>query len=273
MKKHTAAAAVLAVLMLSSCGNTGGPDLPKEYKSYLDYTFDGSYSVSGDVEKTTDDDGYITKNWTVDYTDANGGEHTDKLKISYIRSAEKDFLKKESDWAVLNFVLKQESNTLKTELMPLIEAQFDDIQASEKGNYSGNGYELELSVIRLEGIFSEDEAVFGDLLDPVSGEKYSTCDLKSCASGSTMALHITVDADADKAAEIKTKLEAFTEAYKEYTGSPQNYCFELYAKDDTDDRKYYVCKILGKDASPDDFNAGTIYSKLGGSLGETAPAL
>ena len=232
MKKHFAAAAVMAAMMLAACGKSSSPDLPDDYKSYLDYTFDGNYSV-GALEENTDENGYITKSWDVSYKDKDGEEHSDKLKLTYLETYDSDFLKSECDWAVMNFVMTQENKRLEEELMELIKAQFTDLKPVENNGdiyYAGDGYDLDFAITRLESIFWEDTSVFGEILDPSSGEKYTACDLKTCASGKTMTLRIIIDiADINKTAEVQSKLDAFTEAYKSYTGEPQNYCFTLYA--------------------------------------------
>ena len=276
MRKHTAAAAVLATLILSSCGKSSGPDLPKDYKDYLDYTFDGAYTVNSEPEESTDDQGYISRSWEITYKDKNGTEHSDKLKTTYLESYDKDTLRSESDWSVLNFVLAQETRVLEDEILTLLKEQFPDMEETESDSdiyYSGDGYDLDFSITRLEGIFGTDTNVFGDLLSPSDGERYSTCDLKSCASGKFMALHIVVDADSGKTEETKQKLQALEKAYTEYTGSPQNYCFELYGPDDTDVDHFEICRMLGETATASEFEPGSIYSRLGGDYTDRAEAL
>ncbi|MBP3798169.1 MAG: hypothetical protein J6I46_10395 [Ruminococcus sp.] len=276
MKKHFAAAAVMAAMMLAACGKSSSPDLPDDYKSYLDYTFDGNYSV-GALEENTDENGYITKSWDVSYKDKDGEEHSDKLKLTYLETYDSDFLKSECDWAVMNFVMTQENKRLEEELMELIKAQFTDLKPVENNGdiyYAGDGYDLDFAITRLESIFWEDTSVFGEILDPSSGEKYTACDLKTCASGKTMTLRIIIDiADINKTAEVQSKLDAFTEAYKSYTGEPQNYCFTLYGPTDTETPSHYVCSILGEEADPAEFEAGNIYAKLGGSYEDRAPEM
>ena len=77
------------------------------------------------------------------------------------------------------------------------------------------------------------EALFG--LKPSPGQRILITLDGPCASGKTMTLRIIIDiADINKTAEVQSKLDAFTEAYKSYTGEPQNYCFTLYGPTDTE---------------------------------------
>ncbi len=263
--KRAIAIACTAAVMLAGCGKAKIPDLEKDYKEYWDYTFDGNYTIKKNAQECNDEQNV----WDITFTDKDGNERSGKLTQSLFDDA--DGVKSESDWTVLNFVMSHQNEIIADEIYDQIISKNFECTQSDDNVYliMGDGFEIDIAIDNLD-LFEPQADILKADLDPESGVKYTACELKSWASDQSNSVTIDIYVnDPSKQTEFQEKMLDMGEAYAEYVGMPENYCFSLYIYDENSETGSKMeltaagCKVLGVDTDPLDYNPYYILGKLG----------
>ncbi|WP_294486067.1 hypothetical protein [uncultured Ruminococcus sp.] len=252
-----------AVILLGGCGAGREPDLAEDYKDFWDHTFEGDHSIKKNAAKCSD----IENVWDVSYTDKKGISHSDELRLDI--ETDKEHEKREADWTVLNYVAIQCGKAVSDELFDdLIKKNFECVRDEEDAfKYTGEGFTISISTDHYELIEPTDE-MLAQGLDSSSGMCYAKTDLKSWAQQKDHGLTVRIVLEnADDVDGFADKLLKFGGDYCEYTVSPQNYCFSLYAPDDSGQLMTAAagCRIMGEQADLSEYSTSYILAKLGRS--------
>lgn len=266
-----AAVMICAALLFTGCGSSSH-DIAKDYKAYLDYAFDGDVSIEKSSDESSDD----IQVWDVSFTDVNGEKQTEELTMYYLDSLEEDEKEREQNWAVLNFVVTQRNKVIADEMYSKIISKCCDCEyvKDSSGKYSGDGFELELSLMNCDLYKPIDEVLTNDV-KAGSGMRYSDHDLKSWAADKTNGVRISVFADdSSRVSEFANMLSELGSEYTEYTVSPQNFCFELYVPDNEGNEQLVAagCRVLGEETDARLFTLDLIADKLGRGTTDELPA-
>ncbi len=263
IRRYPAAAAVSALLLLTGC-NRYGTNLPEEYKDFLDYTFNGNYTVEL-TEKAVINEGYENEQgyryWDVTYTDKRGMEHTDRLTGAQLFDADKEYYKTQEWFDVFEmhaFTTVQMGNIARQELWDEILSDDLDVEYAWDETIH-KGEECTLLMLAYGVSYSFDETGYAyakQKLSPENGWCISECDLTSVLQDDEFMLMLVVrlepDADAALYQEKITKIE---EELLSYTGGVQNYTIVLKQNEgeDTDASTtlYEHTVFLGEDFVPD----------------------
>lgn len=266
--KRRIIAPLIAALTLCSCGNNQ-IDVKEEYKDYLDYAFDGQYTMSDSFDREyspEDNTGIVERVWLVDYTDINGAEQEAELSTTLINDEDKDFLKSQYDWAVLDFVLTRCNEAVEQELVDKLISPYFEVEKQDRiWTYSGDGFTIYMEIVNC-ALFDPDQETLDAMLDPKSGVKYTDVNLKDWAQDKYNSLKVRIVLeDGDRTEEFIQKLTDFGTDYVEFIADPQNYCFELHAPDSNGEIQLMAagCKVLGKDADATLYDMPYIREQLG----------
>lgn len=256
--------ALITAMTLCSCGGGKQPDIKKDYKKYLDYTFDGQYSISDSTKRSTDN--FTELVWMISYTDLNGKEQTDEISVPDIDAGDEELIKSEYDWAVMNFVSNICNTAVHNELMDkLLSPYFEITENTGLRSASGDGFTVYFEYINCD-LFDPDDETVAAALDPENGIKYAGVNLKDWAQDERHGIRVSfVIDDAERTEEFAEKLTEFGSDYVEYTVSPQNYCFELHAPDSSGESQLVAagCRVLGKETNATLFDMQYIINEMG----------
>lgn len=262
---------LIAALTLCSCGSGKQLDIKEDYKEYLDYAFDGDYSISDGVDR--ENDGINERVWTIAYTDAQGDEQTEEIVVNCFDSGDEELLKSECDWAVLNCVAYIRNRAVHAELADKLLSQHFEISEYEGiMRADGDGFYMYTELINCALYDPSDEDTAKEL-DPQSGMKYAGISLKDWAQDKTNALRISIVLeDAGRVEEFSEKLAEFGGDFVELTADPQNYCFELHAPDSSGQTQLVAagCRVMGEETNADLFDINYIREKLHGGAQPSA---
>lgn len=263
--KRAAVAALITALTLSSCGVVRY-DVKEDYKEYLDYAFDGNYSISDVMENETGIDS-IERVWLVYYTDADGEEQSGEITVITEKGMDKKSVKREYDTSVLHFVWFARQRALDAEMRKLLSEHFE-ITEGESWVLEGDGFSI---ICQYSDCRAYDPDIgYSEKVTPGSGVKYTGVGLKEWARDETNMLEISVIlTDESRISEFEESFAGFIEDFVELTESPQNYCFTLSTNIESEDGGREVtdiaeyCKILGEDSPANEFMAENVAKRFG----------
>lgn len=248
MKKTVFAATLAATLLLAGCGK--GTNMPKKFKTYLDHTFGGNYTVE-EVE-----DSEYNRTWNVTYTDVFGKEHTTELYGSKIDDGDKEIFGNQENFdcsELYYFSVDQISNIARTEFYERFIADRLEFDMPD-GMICHNDKDETLTLGVLPLIYSGSGKHMEYIKQQISAEdgmKISEYDLKQAAQNPYM--YIVFNVSADISADPQECIDKMEEIYSEflsYTESPQNYRFTLKQKKEEDGdfvRLFNKTVILGEE--------------------------
>ena len=185
-----------------------GPNMKIRYRRFLNYTFDGNYSMQLASKKKgeyEDGDTYKERWWNISYTDKNGFSH----KASVWSGNTSDY--EDTRTTMLVFLHRQAEDIANCEFIDKIASRTFDGEIIEH-HYEG----MVLSVQLTAGSFIEEKDI-----SPVNGYKLSECDLRSVADAAHITLHVSHEYErmSDHDFEIVQEL---LENYCEYVGDTSN---------------------------------------------------
>ncbi|MBR6617226.1 MAG: hypothetical protein IKL00_05050 [Oscillospiraceae bacterium] len=267
------AAALTFAVLLTGC-NRYGTDMSKEYKEFLDYTFNGSYSVElteeGVINEDTDhEQGY--RYWDVTYTDKFGEQHTVQMTGAQLSKAKKEYFKTQ-EWydtfEMAAFTRTQVSDIAKQQFADEVLSKYFDGEFEESGfRYVGEEYQIMFSPMAPQYGFNEmGYKIATQEISAKDGYKISECDLSTLAQNDeyTFMIYISLEPDADAADydEIAHKVE---QDFLEYTNGRCNYQFvyrqyknEMHNESET---FYKHTVFLGEEFVPDSSIEGDNFLK------------
>lgn len=257
------AAALIAALTLCSCGSAKRVDVKEDYKEYFDYAFDGNYSMSDGVDQKNEH-GFYDRVWMISFTDTNGEEQTEEIRLYSYDVMDKELQKEDCDWTVLCFVSAQISMVIRSEMADKLIAEYFPVDDYLGWSGKGEGYTVYFEFLNCD-LFDPVSETLAKRLDIGSGMKYTDANLKDWAQDKANMVKISIVLeDSAQVAEFSERLANFGGDFVEYTVSPQNYCFELYAPDENGQGKLVAagCRVMGTETDAKLFDAAYISNKL-----------
>ncbi len=265
-------AAALSAVLLTGC-NRYGTDLPKEYKEFLDYTFDGEYHVELTERGTQGSDKQGYSCWEITYTDKNGTDHVAELSSLQVTEAEKKphGATQRNDIANLHaFIVMEMWQIGRDEFAGEILSRYLTVDFSKGDSlyFYGDGYIVTLYISTpMHGNY---EQMQKDLC-PGTGMQLSECDLTYLAQNEDFytSLSIRIEHDTDPAPYLEM-LEQIHDDFAAYTESPLNYEFKLvqYAEDEKESgvTLYRKSVLMGQEVdlanAEQDFSVSSALSEI-----------
>lgn len=246
MRKPVPAAALLmCAVVLSGC-NAKRPDYPKQYKDYLDYTFNGNYTAE---QKEKEDD---RQTWNITYTDKQGNQRTTALTaMLYEPDPEDEYggsQEKFDNYSIYAFTAAETAALAEEEMFgEIVTKHLPELTyAPNQTTYQTDDYSFYFACIHVPAMQSlADESCYARVerhLTETDDLKIAETDLKAVAQNPEfwIVCNMMISEDADAAAYES----AFREIEADFCAaaeSPQN------------------CRFLLKQAQPDDTASETLY--------------
>lgn len=260
-------AAVFTALLLTGCGKAKVPDFDKDYKEYLDYAFDGNYSISKPMEQRFDVEDRTEYTWQVVYTANDGEDRTTKMVLNRGDSENKKYIAYTNDRMVADLVEEAQSREICEEIADQILSKYFKESANTNNMLSLNGDEFSIHAqlinCRLMGM---DPDRVSEFITPGSGGKYVGTNLADWACDKYSYIKVNFDIfDETKTEELTEKFNNIFSDYTALTKDPQTYCFIL--KKQNSDQNWETlateCKVQGKDFDADNFSIRAVAAELG----------
>ncbi|MBR5513109.1 MAG: hypothetical protein IKV85_03860 [Ruminococcus sp.] len=282
-------AVMVASLLLTAC-NDGGNSTSKagtvsdvniqtgdgviyEYKDFLDYTFNGKYTIGEpDVKKNRPDTEYeqIITSWDITYTGKDGNEVKTSFRSSnYITLDEQLYTSKElHDLSEFDsFITTAMGEIVKTEFVENIaskymELQYDDLRGVYICPDIGDLTILCYPPVYIGAVEGEDFDKTCDIARQrtTAGSGYSVADsdMKSICSDDefTFTCQFVINKDLDQEKYISI-IENMQKDFEEYVGAPMNYNFFL-AETENPSWLYRDMNLLGEDVSTEQIESGEV---------------
>ncbi|MBE6851488.1 MAG: hypothetical protein E7504_07150 [Ruminococcus sp.] len=254
-------AAALSAVLLTGC-NRYGTDLPKKYKSFLDYTFDGDYEVvlnEQSVINVGTEHEEAFRDWSIIYSDINGIEHIGKIRGRKLSDNYKDSYYNQTrynDFEMAHFVEGEIMKITRYEfveevLSKHLNGEFDD----HESYYIGEG--CKVLFVPFSPLYDLGDMCYEIAKRGISDEEgYELwkCDLSTFANNDEYLFMVifTLQPDADAVYYEKLVREIESD-FLEYTGGVCNYQFLLKQNGDDNNAQtiYKHAVFQGEEFVPD----------------------
>lgn len=265
--KRLAAAAVFAALLLTGCGKAKVPDLGKDYKEYLDYAFDGNYSISKPMEQRFDLEDRTEFTWQVMYTGNDGEDRSTRILINRGDDYNKKYIDYDNDRTVADLVARVQGTEVCEEIADQILSKYftETAETDEHLSLKGDGFTISAHTTSCR-LMGADLDMLAEFIKPGSGEKYVGTNLADWANDKYNYIEVNFAIlDESKTEELTEKFNEVISDYKAITKDPQTYCFKLEGKDSDDSWVTLAseCKVQGKDFDAENIRISNVAEELG----------
>ncbi|MCR5539622.1 MAG: hypothetical protein K6F71_02125 [Ruminococcus sp.] len=263
--KKLAAAVACTALLLTGCGKAEAPDISKDYKEYLDYAFDGNYSISKPTEQRFDIEDRTEYTWQVIYTGNDGSDRSTSIWINRGDDEGKKYIAYDTDYTVADMVARAQGTEVYEEIADQILSKYFKETAKTDGALSINSDGFTLSAHTTNCKLSSAD-LLAEFIKPGSGEKYVGTNLADWACDKYNYIDMSICIiDDTKTEELTEKFNDICNDYIALTKDPQTYRFELKKQDS---EKGWVtvaseCKVMGKDYDAKKFQLKYVAEELG----------
>lgn len=259
---------------VSSQGNSqSGEGIIYQYKDFLDYTFNGNYTISEGSSATSrggTEYEQIVTTWDINYVGKNGKETKTIYRATNYIPLEQQLYKSQENHDLSefdSFIVSTMGDIVKTEFVENIASKYMDLQYDEiRGVYICQDIG-DLTILCYPPVYVG--AVEGELFDKSceiaqkrvtvgSGYKIADSDLKSICSNDefTFTCQFVINQGLDKDKYIGI-MENMMKDFEEYAGTPANYNFFL-AESENPQWLMSSMHLLGNEVTTEQIQSGEV---------------
>ncbi len=257
----------------SNANNQTGDGIIYEYKDFLDYTFNGNYTIAEPSSATSRPDTeyeQLVTTWDVTYTGKNGKEAKTIFRATDYISLDEEFYKSKEihDLSEFDsFITSTMGDIVKTEFVENIASKYMELQYDNmRGVYICPDIG-DLTILAYPPVFVG--ALEGEEFDKscdiarkrvTTGSGYSIAesDMKSICSDDefTFTCQFVINKGLDQVKYIDI-MENMLKDFEEYVGTPMNYNFFL-AESENPQWLYRDMNLLGEEVTTEQIESGEV---------------